>query len=186
MARHGTISLTRARTSNHHISNTLSPNPNTRVPCFKTWYSPGLPHSLAGEAMNEALAFPFPFWTVVRCRQLKVMVNRRDMLRRDTNLNDLQIVARLQHTVADLGWLDDTVTRGQNERIPLVLVHEPHPSMAAEDQLEADGVVVHFVRHRTSVGNADVRGYDGAAQTAGNEVAIMHWADELATCAVYR
>ena len=103
-----------------------------------------------------------------------LMVDGRDVFGGHANLDDLQVLGRFEHAVADLRRLDDAVAGSQDERRTLILVDQPDPAAVAEDQLKADRVVMDHVGHGSGVGDADVRRDDAAAQPPGIEIAIAH------------
>ena len=107
-------------------------------------------------------------------RQLHLVVDGGEVFRGHADLDHLESGRRLEHPVADLGGLDHAVAGAEHERRPLVLVHEPHPAAVAEDELEADRVVVDHVVHRTRFGDPDVRRDDGAAEPLREEVPVVH------------
>ena len=66
------------------------------------------------------------------------------------------------HTaMSDLWRLDDTVTGVEHKGLALILIHNTHPAVPAEDHLKVDPVVVDPVWHRSAVRDADVRGNEG-------------------------
>ncbi len=107
-------------------------------------------------------------------RECHLVVEPRLVHGRARDLDDLQSGGALQDAVADARRLEHTVTRREHERWTLVLVDEPHPSGHAEDQLEANGVVMNLVGHRAGVEDADVGGDEPASLTCRQQVAIEH------------
>ena len=77
-----------------------------------------------------------------------------------TDFNHLQILTGKEHAVTNFRWLDDTISSFKPERWTLVLINQIHPAFVAIDQLEADGVEMHHIRHRPAAGDADVAGDD--------------------------
>ena len=102
------------------------------------------------------------------------MVNAREVLGGDPDFDHLDPCRGFEHPVADLRGLDHAVAGAEHERRPLVLVDEPHPPAVAEDELEADRVVVNHVGDRPGIGDADVGSDDGASQALGEEIAVAH------------
>ena len=96
------------------------------------------------------------------------------MLRRHRNLDHFQAGGGLEHPVADLRGLNETVPGFEAEGRALVLVHEVHPAPVAEDELERRDVVVHIVGDRSRLRDADMRGDDRPAEAPRNEVPVMH------------
>ena len=102
------------------------------------------------------------------------MVDVGGMLGRARHLDHLQPRRALQHAVADAARLQHAVAGLEDERLALVLVDDAHPAPAAVDDLEPDAVVVDVVRHRSGVGDRDVRGDEPASLAAGEEVPVVH------------
>ena len=80
------------------------------------------------------------------------------------SLIDEDAVRGFEHAVANLGRLNEAVAGGKPDRPALVLVDHIDPAAVAEDELEADRVVMDHVRHRAAVGDADVTRDDRAAE----------------------
>ena len=93
-------------------------------------------------------------------RKLHLVVDRRYVLCRHTDLDDLDVLRCVQHAMPDLRRLDQAVAAVQAERSALVLVDNVDPPPVAEDELETDGVVVDHVGNRPTVRYADVAGDD--------------------------
>ena len=91
-----------------------------------------------------------------------------------TQLDHLRPIRGLQHPMADPRGLDHAVSRFQAKRGSLILVDQVEPATVAVDELKGDGVVVHHVRHRPAVRNADVGSDHGAAQTPRDQVPVVH------------
>ena len=135
---------------------------------------PVTPLGLGFSVMDKALPLKKPVRIGRAVRQFHFMVDGRHMLGRNTDFQNLDIVRGKQNPVADFRRLDHAISRMKPELRPLVLIDEVHPSGEAEDQLEADRVVMHHVGHRPAVGNADMAGDDRPAEPVGDQVAVMH------------
>ena len=133
------------------------------------------PHAASvGAVPDERLAVEGPLGTEIGRRQGEVVVDVGGMLGRARHLDHLQPGRALQHTVADAARLQHAVAGLEDERLTLVLVDDAHPTPPAVDDLEADAVVVDVVRHRSGVGDRDVRGDEPASLAAGEEVPVVH------------
>ena len=102
------------------------------------------------------------------------MIDAGQVLGGNADLDYLDPCRGLEDPVADLRGLDHAIPGAQHERWPLVLVNEPHPPAVAEDELEPDGMEMDHVGHGARIGDANVRGNDGATQPVGEQVAVVH------------
>ena len=132
------------------------------------------PKRRQGAVPDERLAVEGPLGTELGRRQREVVVDVGGMLGRARHLDHLQPGRALQHTVADAARLQHAVASLQDERLALVLVDDAHPTPAAVDDLEADAVVVDVVRHRSGVGDRDVRGDEPASLAPREQVPVVH------------
>src|SRR5690242_20970131 len=90
------------------------------------------------------------------------------------DLDHLKSLRGFEHTVTDLGWLQDAISGVKHEGRSLVLVDHLYPSRLAEDHLEPHPVIVDVIRYWAAFWNADMRGDKTPSQAAGDEVTILH------------
>src|SRR5215472_7200735 len=76
--------------------------------------------------------------------------------------------------MADSRRLENAIAGVHYERRTLVFIDHLHPSRSAENHLKPHAVIVHVIRHRTAVRDANVRSDEAAAEAAGDQVAILH------------
>ncbi len=118
--------------------------------------------------LEEAIAVGFG------SRQLHIMIGPRFVFRRATHFYDLRVVRTLEHTVTYMRWLQYAIAGFQYERRTLIFVHYPYPASVTVNHLKIDSMVMHVVRHRTTVRNADVRRNESATAAIGNQVTVLH------------
>ena len=144
------------------------------VPNLEARAPSGPPGRLRLPVVDERRARELPFRPEVRRGQLHFVIHRGQVFRRHPDLDDFQAVGGLEHPVTDLRGLDHAVSGAQDERRALVLVHHPDPAPVAEDELEADRVVVDLVVHRSPFRDPDVGGDHGASEAVGEEIPVEH------------
>ena len=125
---------------------------------------------MAGEALSGELAIR----TELRGWQFDRVLDDRLVVGGTTDLDDFEVGRTLQHPVPDAGWLQDAVACLEHERFTLVLVDQPHPTLGAEDHLEADVVEMDVVGDRAGVRDVDVGGDEAAAESSGDQIAVPH------------
>ena len=107
-------------------------------------------------------------------RKRHLVIRERLVLRRAPDLDDLEPVRALEHSVPNSRRLQHAIARTHDELRTLVFVHETDPTFVVVDHLKADLVEVNVVRHRTAFRNLDVRSDEAPAQTTGDEIAVAH------------
>jgi len=100
---------------------------------------------------------------------------------RAADLDHLEPRRSFEHPVADLRRLQHAIAGLEQEGLPLVLIDEARPALAAIDHLEADLVEMDIVGDRPAVGDADMRGDEAPAEAARDQIAILHAGAPLAT-----
>ena len=147
---------------------------NPGIAAAKAGDTEGLPDRAVLDVMHEPLPLPFARRVTRAVRQRQHMVDGGDMFGGHPDLDHLDIGRCVADAVAYLGRLDHAIACGQAHHAALILIKHIDPAAIAVDQLKPDGVVMHHVGHRPAIGNADVTGDDRAAQTAGDQVTIVH------------
>ena len=132
----------------------------------------GCPHRLLHLAPAENLSAEISVGVEERGGQFHLVIHGGDVLGGYADFNHLEVLGRLENAVPNLRRLNDAIARLQDERRPLILVHQPDPTVVAEDQLKAHRVVVDHIRHGPGVRDANVRRDNAAAEPAGNQIPI--------------
>ena len=114
--------------------------------------------------VDENLTVPLPVRIAFAVGKCHLMVDRGDMLGRDTDFNDLDVRRRVTDPVTDARWLRNAVTSCQTQHVTLIFVKNINPALVTKNQLKPDGVIVNLVGHGTTVRDTDVTGNDGTAK----------------------
>ena len=165
-----------ARNPARHLNpgHALGRRPDPRLPRLEPRDPPGLPGRLGLPVQDEFRPLELPLGTEMRGGQLHLVIHAGEVLGGNTDLDHLDPCRGLEDPVANLRGLDHAIPGAQHEWRPLVLVDEPHPAAVAEDELEADRMEMDHVGDRARFSNADVGSDDGASQTVGEQVAVVH------------
>ena len=91
----------------------------------------------------------------------------------DADFDHLDPVAGFQHAVADCRGLDEAIARVQPADAALVFIEHVNPASDAENQLKADLMVMHQIRH-FAIGHANMAGNHRPTQTVGHQIAVHH------------
>ena len=136
---------------------------NASVTMHEARNAPGMPVCFRLFVVDEALAMEQPSWVCWAVRQGHFMVYGSYMLSWNTNLNNLDIVRGKQHAMPDFWRLDNTITSMQAKFRPLILIYKINPASDAENQLKPDRVIMNHIRHRPTIGDANMAGNDRSA-----------------------
>ena len=128
-----------------------------RVTVGKAFDAEGLPRGVFRQVVDEFLPLKFAIRVGRAIWKFHVMVDRGDMFGGNANLDHLNVVRGIKHTVPNFWGLDHAVSSVQPERLALIFIDEVYPSFIAKDQLKADGMIVHHVWHWAAVWNANMR-----------------------------
>src|SRR5262249_10970932 len=109
-----------------------------------------------GRAVGEALAIALRVGAHARRRQRQRRIAVRRMNGGRADLDDLEAGGALEPAVTKPRRLEDDLAGLHDERLALILVHEPDPALVAVDHLEPDLVEVHVVGDGAAVRDPDV------------------------------
>jgi len=107
-------------------------------------------------------------------RQLHIMIDLRFVFRGATHFDHLHVVRTFENAVAYMGWLQNAISGLKDERGTLIFVNYAYPAAVAVDHLEFDIMVVHVIRHRPTVRDANVRRNESATPAIRNQIAVLH------------
>ena len=110
--------------------------------------------------------------TAVGKLQLMVRVGRVHCRRAD--LNDLQPGRAFEHTMPDLGRLDDQVALAHHKWLTTVLIDDADPTAPHIDDLQRNAVVVDPVGDRSAFRDRDMGCDVPPAETTRDQIAIEH------------
>src|SRR5262249_51230001 len=141
---------------------------------FEPVKSPWRPTCLARAMERKTLAAEEPFWQNLARGKPHLVIGPGFILRRTSDLDDLEAGRGFQHAMANLRRLQQTIACLKREWRPLVFVNHSRPACFTVNHLKERLVVMNIIRRLAAVGDANVRGDKTPAEPAWNQIAVLH------------
>jgi len=123
---------------------------------------------------HEPLFVEVTMAVYARVWQIQPMVDMCLVFGGTTHFDHFHVVGTFENTMTYVGRLQDAVPGFHNKRRALVFVHDFDPASVAVNHLKRDVMMMHVVRYRSTLWNANVRCNQAAAKSTGNQITVLH------------
>ena len=147
---------------------------NRGIATYKSRQAERVPPVLISFMVHKALTLKFTGRISGPVRQGHIMVNCCYMLGGHPDFNHLDIIAGVKYFVADFRRLEHTIARLKAKRVALIFIDKVNPAAITKDQLKPHGMIMHHIRNRPTIRDADMAGNNRPPQPVRDQVPVMH------------